>query len=124
MILNIIIFFIAIIIAFGMLTYRAWEIKTSRVIFSGNINDHAIKIPFRRIEKIMIYSAKYIIQSIVVIVVKYWFIITIKIKKKILPKIQKYFSKKDKSFVRQAIEESRVKIKNIKEKVKEENSVS
>lgn len=132
MLIYIIIFFIVTITAFGMLQFRAWEIKTSRFEMPISKRDIFPKIYFRHIEKIMLYLAKHIIQWIVLIVIKYWFIIITKIKKwglKNLPKIDKFFKKKVNdenipkkySFVRRAILESRMKIRHIKEKVRMEH---
>ncbi len=131
MIIIIIIFFVAIILAFGMLTFRAWEIRTLRI----NIEDKKSilsEIQFRQIKRSMLYFVKHIILSIVLIVVKYWFIITTKIKKWFSnkwPKINDHFknnysSSKNisyNSFVKHAILESKIKIKRIKEKVKREH---
>lgn len=132
MLINIIIFFVALFIAFGMLTYRAWELKTARVATNDSEEIKPLIIPFRRIEKISLYVAKHLIQGLLVFVAKYWFIISIKIRKKfnqIWPKIHAFLIRKKIAnynrnlFIKRAIFESKVKIKRIKEKVKRENQI-
>lgn len=130
MIITITIFFIAIILAFGMLAFRAWEIRTLQIKVE-NTESPVPEISFRHIEKIMLYLTKHIVQGIVLAVVKYWFIITTKTKKLIMgkwPQMHDYFSKKPgssgeekPSFFKKAILESKTKIKRIKEKVKKEH---
>jgi len=132
MTLIIIIFFISILLAFGMLSFRAWEIKTSRVQIPENNKSSLPKISFRHLEKNMLYLTKYIVQGILFIFAKYWFIITTKIRKWFnskWPKINSYFRNKKEeeqntsyrhSFFKKAILESKAKIRNIREKVKEE----
>ena len=127
----IIIFFIAIISMLGIIMFRAWEIKTNRVEISTSEKGILPKIYFRHVEKIMLYLAKHIIQWVVLMVVKYWFILytkTKKMTKEKLPKIHEFFSKRPEtfaprknSFVYKAILESKIKIKNIKEKIKREH---
>lgn len=131
MTLIIIIFSVAIISLFGMLIFRAWEIRTSRVEKSLSNIETFPKMQFRHVEKIMLYLAKLVIQWIVLIVVKYWFIISTKTKNWIgrnLPKIYEFFKEKTKdinqqknSFVSRAVLESKIKIRRIKEKVKKEH---
>jgi len=130
MLIFIIIFFVAIISALGMLMFRAWEIKTSRVEDPSSTQIFP-KIYFRHVEKIMLYLAKHIIQWIVLIIVKYWFILVAKTKKwgdKNLPKISEFFKKKTNnineqrnSFVRKSILESKMKIRHIREKVRKDH---
>lgn len=127
----IIIFFIAIISLLGMLMFRAWEIKTSQIEKSLLEREIFPKIYFRHVEKIMLYSTKQGILWVVLVVVKYWFILHVKTKKwtgKNLPKIYKFFRIKTKdigqqksSFVSRAIFESKIKIKHIREKVRKEH---
>jgi hypothetical protein len=127
----IIIFFIAIVSSLGMLSFRAWEIKTGRVEYSSSSKEILPKIYFRHIEKIMLYLAKYVIQFFVLMVVKYWFIIYTKSKKWICnksPNIHRFFHKKSTnitekrdSFIHKAVLESKIKIRNIKEKIKREH---
>jgi hypothetical protein len=133
MLLTIVIFFIAIFTAFGMLIFRAWEIRTMRANISENHDNKIPDLTFRQLEKSMLYLTKHIVQSIVLVVVKYWFILTTKTKKKISdswPKIHALIQKKPESpdvvnkkpsFFRKAILESEAKIKRIKEKVKKEH---
>ncbi|MDE2031319.1 MAG: hypothetical protein KGI58_03640 [Patescibacteria group bacterium] len=132
MITTIIIFFIAITVAFGMLMYKAWEIRTMRASIQENSVNNIPNISFRHIEKNMLYITKHIVQSIVLVVVKYWFIFITRIKKWFStnwPKAHNYFKKKSEStetvkkptFLRRAVLESQAKIKRIKEKVQEEH---
>lgn len=129
----IIIFFVSILLVFGMLYFRVWEIRTSRVQISENRKYPLLIISFRYIEKNMLYLTKYIVQEIIFILAKYWFIVITKIKKWFnnkWPKINSYFTNKKNveqntsyrhSFFQKAILESKAKIKNIKEEVKEKN---
>ena len=133
MILPIIIFFISTITAFGMLVFRAWQIRTMRASIPENVENKIPDLTFRHVEKSMLYLTKHVVQSIVLTVVKYWFIITTKTRKKISdswPKIHAILQKKSESpdvvnkkpsFFRKAILESEAKIKKIKEKIKEEH---
>lgn len=132
MLFTIIIFFIAIVVAFGMLAYRAWEIRTARVSIAEDDSKVAVDLSFRHVEKSMLYLTKHIVQTVVLTVVKYWFIWTTKAKKWISdrwPKIHDYFVKKPventelskPTFLEKAILESKAKIKRIKEKVKREH---
>ena len=131
MVAIIIIFFIAIISLFGMLMFRAWEIRTSRALKPEPGTDVLPKIHFRHVEKIMLYLAKHIIQWIVLVVVKYWFIISTKVRNWIgrnWPKIYNFFKEKTEdinqqknSFVSKAVLESKIKIKRIREKVRREH---
>ncbi len=132
MILPITIFLIAITTAFGMLAFRAWELRTGRVE-TGTFEEHTLpSFSFRQFERTMLYLAKHVIQWIVLFVVKHWFIFITKGKKWISekwPKIHAYFEPKISdsptptklSFVKRAVLESKAKIKHIKEKVKEEH---
>lgn len=131
MIATIIIFFIAIITLFGMMMYRAWEIQTSRVEKPDSDKKIFPKIYFRHVEQVALYLIKRGVQWIVLVVVKYWFIVTTKIRKwaaKNLPKIFEFFRKKTKdldqqkkSFIRRAVLESKTKIRHIREKVRREH---
>jgi hypothetical protein len=115
-----------------MLTYRAWEIKTLRTDSATPSRKLVPEIYFRHLERIMLHLAKHIIQSIVLIIVKSWFIISTKIKKwagNNWPKVYKFFTKKTQSaenqkpsFVQRAVLESKVKIRRIKEKVKKDHA--
>lgn len=128
----IIIFFISIILAFGMLTFRAWEIRTARVSIPDNKDGVLPNISFRHVEKSMLYLTKHVIQGLILTCVKYWYIFITKTKKWVSekwPKIHSYFEKKESvslepskpSFLEKAILESKAKIKRIKEKVKREH---
>ncbi len=131
MLVTIIIFFIAIISLFAMIMFRAWEIETSRTEKALSARKIVPEIYFRHIEKIVLYLTKHIVQWIVLVVVKYWYIFFTKTKKwtkNNLPKISNYFRSKAKnikkqndSFVKRAINESKTKIKRIKEKVRKEH---
>jgi hypothetical protein len=131
MILLIVIFFIAIISAFGMLAFRAWEIRTNRIQIIENNESPVPELYFRHVEKNILHFSKLIIQWIVLIIVKYWLIMITKIKKWLgenWPKFHKLFEKKEPSsspmkisFVRRAILESKSKISKLKKKIKEEH---
>jgi hypothetical protein len=128
-----ILFLIAAIMAFFMLSYRAWEIKTLRADPSISPRKLIPEMYFRHLEKIMLHLAKHIIQIIVLVVVRYWFILITKIKKwtaKKLPKVLELLKKKEQevkneqqkeSFFRKAVLESKSKIKRIKETVRREH---
>lgn len=131
MILNIIIFLVAIVVSFGMLAYRSWEIETSRVSY-GPSEKNEFGVPFRKIEKNIFFFVKHILQHVLVFVAKYWFIVSIKTKKKYeetWPKIHDYLlrkkitSREKNLFIRRAVIESKMKIRHIKEKIKRENHV-
>jgi hypothetical protein len=132
MLLITIIFLIAIISAFGMLFFRAWEIREHKNKESTYLRKIIPEIYFRQVEKIMLYLTKHIVQWIVLNAVKYWYIVTTKTKKLIsqkLPKIHNYFKRKPNddgiqktSFVQRAIVESKIKIRRIKEKVKKDHA--
>ena len=130
MIFYIIIFLITIIFAFGMLLFRVWEIKTNRKIIEKD-NLSLPEIPFRHVEKNMLYLTKHIVVGLVLVTVKYWFISVIKTKKFVMenwPKIHKIIRRKHKkeienkpmSFAKRAIIESKFKIKRMKQKIKDE----
>jgi hypothetical protein len=131
MILYITIFFIATITAFIMLSFRAWEIKTSRrQIEEQDLRKHLPELSFRHVEKILLILTKHVIQSVVVSSVKVWFIFITKAKiliKNKLPKINKFFKKRISAdsrkitFVQRAIIESKIKIKKVKEVIKKEH---
>lgn len=128
----IIIFFISTILAFGMLAFRAWEIRTARISIPDNKDAVLPNLSFRHVEKSMLYLTKHVVQGIVLTCVKYWYIFVTKTRKWVLdkwPKIHGYLEKKDivssepskPSFFQKAILESKAKIKRIKEKVKNEH---
>ena len=127
-----ILFFISIIVAFGMLLFRAWEIKTMRVIPIINKEEKRLEISFRYLEKNFLYIIKKLIIITVTIIAKYWIIIVTKIKKEVSenwPKIHKLFESKPKeimprkhSFLSQTILESKARISRIKEKIKKDHA--
>ncbi|HLP86707.1 MAG TPA: hypothetical protein VK153_02420 [Candidatus Paceibacterota bacterium] len=132
MLATIIIFSIAILSLFGMMLFRAWEIR--KIKDENSLPNRKIipEVYFRHVEKIMLYLTKYVIQSIVLVVVKYWFIAYTKTSKWISenwPKVHNFFQKKPEdntiprknSFVQRAILESKIKIKRMKEKVLREH---
>ena len=117
-----------------MLSMRAWELRTAKVPMpEGQKIVSLHNFSFRQMEKIMLYLTKHITQWLVLVIVKYWFIVTTKTKKWFLskwPQIHEYFQKKKEkdefakprnSFVRQAVIESKIKIRRIKERVKKEH---
>ncbi len=127
----IILFFIAIILAFIMLSYQAWEIKTLRTEKTNNLSKIMPEIYFRHLEKNMLYITKHIIQGIILVTVKYWYISEAKTKKwlkKNWPKISNYLrtktsniNQRKNSFIKRAVLESKIKIRRVKEKVKREH---
>ncbi|MBP6908505.1 MAG: hypothetical protein KBB75_01625 [Candidatus Pacebacteria bacterium] len=131
--LLIVIFFIAIITAFTMLAFRAWELRTGRITSpEGQTQSHIPEFSFRQLEKTMLYITKHVVQWIVLTTVKYWFIGLAKTKKWLLekwPHIHKHFEKDTNaspqpirhSFVKRAVLESKAKIQKIKERVKEDH---
>src|SRR3989339_2284093 len=98
MTLIIIIFFIAIILAFGMLIVRDWKLRTKRIIIIDEQDKFTPNLSFRYFEKIFLFLTKHIIQWIVLSSVKVWFLIVAKTKvlfQNKLPKINKLFKKKE-----------------------------
>jgi len=132
MTLIIIIFFIAIVGAFGMLMFRSWEIQNNKIVIEENREKHIPELSFKYIESIFLYTIKHIVQWIVLFIVKLWFIIITKssiwLQNK-LPKLNKLFKKKERngtdsrkiSFVERAVMESKIKIKKVKEKIKKDH---
>jgi hypothetical protein len=132
MIVTSIIFFIAIVFAFGMLTFRAWELRTGHATMPSLASEKAPEFSFRQLEKYMLYLTKRAIQWIVLTAVKYWFIGVTKFKKWVAdkwPKVHAFFSPTPRpttstrpSYVRRAVKESKIKIRRVKEKVKREHA--
>lgn len=127
----IIIFIISIFSIFIFLSFRVWEIKNGyKPSIANNKEAQIPHIPFRQIEKNMLYLTKHVAQWLVLVTVKYWFIGVIKVKKTInnkLPQIRNFIKKrrennKDKniSFFKRAVLESKFKIKRMKQKIREE----
>lgn len=113
-----------------MLFYRTWEIRTSRIAIKEEYENYLPKLSLKEVEKISLYVIKHIIQSIVLFVVKGWFLFITKTKIWIQnnsPKIHKFFQKKINtasrkiSFVERAIIESKINIKKVKDKIKKEH---
>lgn len=131
MIFYIIFFIIAIIVALGMLIFRAWEIKTMRVELQLNTKQRGLEFSYKDIEKTLLYIIRRIIFVVVLTCVKYWLIISTKIKKEVSenwPKIHKLFQSKPKavsprkhSFLSQTILESKARINKLKEKIRKEH---
>lgn len=132
MIFIVIIFFIAIITAFGVLAFRAWELRTGQT--EVEIAESPVQqLSLRQIEKIMLYLLKHFIQGLVLVVVKYWFTTTTKISvwlKEKWPKVNAIFKKKPQStipqkpsFVTKAVLESKSKIRRLKQKIREEHEI-
>jgi len=126
----IIIFYISIISALGMIFWRAWELRHSNNFIIHKRRVILPHLPFRHLEKNMLYLTNQVLQNIVFRIAKYWFIITGKIKKwvnKKWPQIDSYFTEKPRSntsyrhsFLKKAILESKAKIKKIKAEVDKE----
>ncbi len=132
MIFVIIIFLVSIVAAFFILAFQSWKIQKAYVRVNESSNQTLLNVPFRHIEKSMLYLTKHIIQWLIIVVVKYWFIAYTKFKKFIRekwPKIYSYFknivSKSDEStppsFVHRAVIESKIKIRRVKEKIIKEH---
>lgn len=129
MIVTFTIFILALASAFGMLFFRAWEIRTARVTIEDH-NKYTPRLHYRHVEKVALHLAKHIIQWIILSTVKTWFIAVTKsriwIQNK-LPKIHDFFCKRNSadsrkiSFLQRAIIESKIKIKRVKEKIKKEH---
>jgi len=125
------IFFVAIIALFGMVMFRAWEIKSGQTEKPVSLRNIFPEIYFRHTEKIVLYLARHTIQWIVLMVVKYWFISLTRTKKwfdKKLPKIRVSIEKLSKNgngikkiFAHRSVIELKTKIKHIREKVRKEH---
>ena len=112
-----------------MILFRAWEIRTKR-LSSDHSGTPPHKVSFRHIEKSMLYLSKHIIQGIILVIVKYWFIGTTKLNKwlcKSWPKLYSLFnsdhdcSPTPPSFFQKTLKESKLKIRRIKEKVRRDH---
>ena len=114
-----------------MTMFRAWELQTNRATLPIKFRKIFPEIYFRHTEKIMLYLAKHTIQWIVLMVVKYWFIVLTKTKRwfdKKLPKIRVFMEKLEKDsekakklFTHRSVIELKTKIKHIREKVRREH---
>jgi len=129
MVYFLIIFLISFLVAFVMLSFRVWELNTGR----KKIEEKEITIPhipFRHIEKNMLYLTKHVVQGLVLVTVKYWFIFVIKARKWVTenwPKVHNLLHKDPKektskpmSFTKRAVLESKFKIKKMKQKIRDE----
>lgn len=134
MIFVIIIFFVSILTAFGILYYRKLELANGK----GNIEQRTLKIipdfSLRQLEKNFWILIKYGVQKLILFVVKYWIITNIRVKKWISEKwplvLAIFKSKKTESetqkspsFFTKALIESKYKIKRMKQKIKEEHNI-
>ncbi len=116
-----------------MITFRAWKIETKRINSPIETITKDPKISFRQIEKIFLYLTKNLLLFIVLSVAKYWYLITTKSHKWIIenwPKVYRIFWKKSettqtnkKSFISRVVLESKIKMKKIKEKIKQEHEL-
>jgi len=134
MTLLITIFLISIITSFFILSFSAWEVRNN---LRQEKRSFKITLPnTEQLEKFFLVSLKEIIQGLLLLLVKYWVIFVTKIKKWFIinwPKIKARFYKnkiqkeegypKSPSFVKRAIFESKIKIKRIKDKIKEDNDM-
>ena len=131
-----ILFFIALVTALLMSTYRAWEIRTSRVQKSNASDvDFIETFSFRNIEKVALSVFKNVFVGIILVIAKYWFIFVTKTKKWLeenWPKVHQIFERsrmkevdrgliQSYSFMRRLILETRAKVRRMKEKVKREH---
>ncbi len=131
MTVSIIIFLISLAIVFGLLAY------STRDVLAGKRQVHAPWSPdvsFRKIEKVVLYYTKNIVQITVVTVVKYSLITAIKTKKAVKEKlphihkrVKKVFGKRNPdgkpSFIQKAVLESKTKIRRVKDRVKKEHAM-
>lgn len=117
-----------------MPVYRAWEIRTLRLVNIEKMPDYSHNFSFRNIERFVLYLIKSIVVGFVVTVVKYWFITVTKTKKWLQdkwPKIHRLFEKKamesedglikSYSFMRRTVLELRASIRRTKEKIRREH---
>jgi hypothetical protein len=126
-----IILIVSLISLFLIISYRVWEIRTSKIEIFVNDMKSELQLCFRNIEKITLYFTKKIILNMITLSVKFWLILKIKIKKKIVenwPKIHKLITKTEKeltpkknSFIKQTILEAKVRVSKIKEKIKNDH---
>ena len=127
MLIIIIIFLIAIISLFGIIMFRAWEISKVEAENPSPTRKIIPEIYFRHVEKIVLYLTKHIIQWIILVTAKYYFIFSTKAKRWLgmkWPKVYNFFKKnnevsveepKEKTFFQKAVRESKAKIRKIKE---------
>ena len=127
--ITIIIFVLATIASFGVLSYSAWEVRTGVRTHSDT---PALTVSLKNAEKYSLYTLKHLVQSFVISVVKYWFLAIVKTRKWIAekwPRVHKIIRRKPvetnakHTFVSRSIAESKVKIKRIKERIKKEHEI-
>ena len=114
-----------------MLLIRDWKLRTKRVVIDENTEIFKPQLSFKYFEKIFLFLAKHVIQSVVLFIVKVWYLIATKTKiwfQNKLPKIHNFFRKETNgtdsrkiSFIQRAVIESKIKIKKVKDKIKKEH---
>lgn len=128
-IITITIFIVAIVASLCLLSYSAWEVETG---VRKEDTYPVFKISIRKTEKYVLYYTKWILQSIVINIVKVWFILVVKTKKFLKEKWPQLVHKlrpkpleagERPSFVRKAVIESKIKIKRVKENIREKHKV-
>ncbi len=134
MIFFIIVFVIAIITAFIVLDYRVWQMRNSQEVVVFEVKNPASHITLRKIELGILHFLKYCMQKVIIISAKYWFLATAKSKKFISerwPKIHSIFQKKtvipseiqQPSFFAKALMESKIKVRHLRKKIKEDHAI-
>lgn len=131
MITTIVIFFISTLLAFSILYLQIWKLQTGKVEHVSEQEARPILADYKRIEKITLYVVKNITFVFILITVKYWYLMTTKLKKwfeekkpaivsilKIKQKEPKEFKP---TFIRRAIFELKIRIKRIKQAIKKEH---
>ena len=119
-------------VAFAVIIRSQKEVKRGTRFV--NENEQPFYFSVRKIEKYVLYSAKHILQTFIVLMAKYWFIGVTKTKQFIntrFPKIKKLFEKKEimkvekktLTFLGRAVKESKIKIKRMREHVRETHGV-
>jgi hypothetical protein len=132
----IIIFLIATIIALGVLYYRIWQIKNidDSTLIEEIPVDHIHIISFRKLEKDVLNFLKRFVQKLVLLIAEGWFLFTTKTKKFLMekwPRIHNFFSPNKVSptqtgqptFFTKALLESKYKIKRLKKKIREDHDM-
>ena len=113
--------------------FRAWEIKKVEDVNALPSRNIVPEVYFRHVERIMLYLAKHIIQSIVLLTVKGYFILSTRTKRWLglnWPKVYNFFRKNKEvnpepqkaTFFQKAVRESKAKIRKIKENVKKDQA--
>jgi hypothetical protein len=124
----IIIFIVAILGAFLMVSYKAWTLRSLPASEIGNTIDYSETFSFRNIEKVVLYWAKHVAVGLVLVVVKYSFTFITKARKWLSEHRPKHAAEiaglqiaKPYSFMRRTIIEAKIKIKRVKEKIRREH---